>query len=345
MSLFDKKRNRELTQEEALYEARTELRRFWSASEPLFAGIQNNQGNSIFPLQKEFVNKIYLIHCYDPFTLGGEASAATFQILWNRLNTMNIDFINVIQFKQPNMQHFVKISEYRERMGFSYPMVLDYDGLIAKGFGFESIPAATLIVKGEQIVRTTKIYSPETNAEFEHNVQKNIRLRDPGLSFFPPFVPTKPYRKMKTTHQFGQQLVRNYVHLDQRPADGLQPYIAYALGTVVSEADHLKIQSPATQIVINGDFDGVSLLAKTGGEAKAEVLVTLNDQPPREVCFDSDLKRTHDGHVKASIEGARLYHLLKGLDSRTHEVILQFPNAKETPVLVFGMETHLRASK
>lgn len=341
MSLFDKKRNRELSQEEALYEARSELRRFWSASEPLFAGVKNEaEQYSVFPLQKEFSQKNYLIHCYDPFTLAGESSTMVFQVLWERFHQMGIDFINAIQFKQPSLMHMVKISEYREKNGFPFPMVLDHDGSITKGFGIDALPGVTLVVKGEQIVKTTRIYSPETNSEFELAVQKNIRSRDPGLSFFPPYLPTKLFRKMKTTHQFGQQLARNYVHLEKRPADGLQPDIAYALGTVQTEVDYLKIQSSATQIVISGDFEGLSILARTGGENKAEIHVTLNEQPPREACFDVDLRRTHEGHVKASIEGAKLYHLLKGLDSRKHEVTLQFPTSKETPVYVFGLETH-----
>lgn len=345
MSLFDKKRNRELTQEEALYEARAELRRYWSASEPLFAGIQNEKGATVFPLQKEFSQKSYLIHCFDPFTLAGEASSSAFQILSDRFQTLGVDFINVIQFKQPSLFQLIKISEYRERMGYSYPMVLDHNELITRGFGFDFIPAVTLVVKGEQIVRSLKPYSPDTNAVFETSVQQNIRVRDPGLSFFPPYIPAKPFRKMKTTHQFGQQIARNYVHLDKRPIDGLQPDIAYALGTVATETDHLKIQSPHTQIVISGDFDGISVLAKTGGENKAEIEVILNDQPPREACFDVDLKRTYEGNIKASVERARIYHLLRALDSRKHEVILQFPNSKETPVLIFGMETHQRAPK
>src|SRR6185437_7718455 len=92
-----KKKEKPLTPEEAIVQAKKELAPFWFGSEPLLAAIRTESGASVFPLNPNFVKTPWLFSFVDPTEYAGERAIVVTREWHHRYSPHQMGFILVFR--------------------------------------------------------------------------------------------------------------------------------------------------------------------------------------------------------------------------------------------------------
>src|SRR5690606_27299132 len=90
-----KKKEKELSEQEAIDLAKKELSPFWFGTSPQIAGVKINDQYSVLPLDPEFNEKSWVVFLLDPTTFSGESALELAKVwqqryLSNQLHTLII---------------------------------------------------------------------------------------------------------------------------------------------------------------------------------------------------------------------------------------------------------------
>src|SRR3989344_2146424 len=133
------KKERELTKEEALNQAREQMKPYWFFTSPLFAPTilptpTGGDTTAIFALEPDFNAKNWLLFFADP-TLFSADILPLFIKEWNRryINN-NINSLIIISFPFKNFQASRYVDEWLKRWQIRLPTVLDFDFQIRESY-------------------------------------------------------------------------------------------------------------------------------------------------------------------------------------------------------------------
>ena len=127
-----KKKEKVLSEEEAIAQARSQLAPFWSGSVPRLAAIRQAGGAvSVYPLDKEFVQSSWMIFFFDPLCYDGR-SFVRLAREWNRrYSSKTVGSLAVIRVTYPFQIAPGYLEGLRKALSIPFSLVLDVDGLIA----------------------------------------------------------------------------------------------------------------------------------------------------------------------------------------------------------------------
>ena len=195
------------------------------------------------------------------------------------------------------------------------------DTKIAEAFGCQaSIPCTRLLTQRKILIGCDgKDWTIRTEAE----IQKFLRLQDPGLPLFPPYVPASGLPQDESAAEFG--------------ARGRAPSLLVS-GKPLQDPERIIIASPEIIVRFSSPSPRVSIIAQSANPRETtKMRVELAGDTVFDAAAGADLVFGDDGGSEIKIGEPRLYHLLQNLPSKTREVTLRFPDALRTPLALYGV--------
>jgi hypothetical protein len=356
-----KPKEKELTPEEAVVIAKKELAPFWFGSPPLLAGIEHDGLPLIIPLSKDFFKKSWMIFLIDPTDFEGESALVYAKEWFRRYHLNNLGFILVLVPSYEYLRRPQSIQKLMEKQQMSFPLVLDSQGALAQALNATKFPKIVLLSKG-QILQSHD--GEEAFSEIENRLQKFLRSLDRGLPLLPLFFPKTEAVKDVARYEFGYQpkmgapmmvfpepgfvtgddnirrakFVVPKTEGDDQDSEISEKFIIsgewlqYPEGIVTADATaYIQLMSPAAK---------VSLIAAPAGKPGLEpprIGVDVGGLAVYDAISGEDVKMEDSGETQVRIVKPNLYHILVGLPKKQRKVILRFPNAKRSPVAIYGL--------
>jgi hypothetical protein len=182
-----KPKEKELTKEEAIALAKSELSQYWLNSTPLFTATEVDGQASLFPLDRVFEKKSWLIAILDPTCYRARVLIDFFKVWSERYVGYDVGFSLVLAPKYPFIKEQAFLGAISELVGSHASVSADHDGLIMKAVGMENEPKVIMFSESKKMVEATGL---EDIAQIESKVQSFLRKKDPvssprplGISF------------------------------------------------------------------------------------------------------------------------------------------------------------------
>lgn len=326
-----KKKEKELTEKEALQQARIDLAPRWYRSSPLLAAVPHDDKTLIMPLESHFAQSHWLICFSDPTTLTGQTAIQLAKV-WNQRYTghhVKTLCIQEVDFELQRERLFLeRIAEEFELLS---PMLLDKKREFMKGFGIDGLALPRFVFwSGGQVVWQAGF--EENHRSLELRIQHFLRSLDKGLPLPHPWNPSQPFPQERATLTLGTAATAAQKHLREECQFRLS-------GQWQETHDHLRTQDPEATVQFLAPGSCVAMLARSVSETIGEtrVLVEINDAPVYESVSAGELVFTESGDGSVGVETFRLYRLLHHLPEDLRRVTLRFPLAKRVPVGIYSI--------
>jgi len=179
-----KPKERELTREEAIEEAKKVLAPFWYGSKPLVMASFVGKDVRIFPIDDAFSKGSWMVALLDPFSPSGLGALRYINQMHRRHHPHDLNTCVVLRSPYEFARDRDQLQVLLEELGISYPVVLDADGQLHRGFEVSQWEGVSyrLYHAGECRVKADAAVVPE---EWETEIQAFLRSRDPGLAVRP----------------------------------------------------------------------------------------------------------------------------------------------------------------
>jgi hypothetical protein len=319
-----KPKEKQLTPEEAVEEARRELAPFWLNSEPILAGVRSPEGKAtVHPLDKSLERKAWLVLMADLTTYAGEV-LLTYAREWaRRFSAHELGFTLVVHPYGRCLENAKSLEPFLKRSHLNFPIVLDHDGSLLAAFGAKAgLPRLVLLHQNKVMIEQTGFKGMQST---EVELQKFLRLSDPGLPFSPPFEPTIHLPTDSSRMELNQATIKT---------SGVQ-----LKGKWNIEVDRVSTSDAAATLSFLSSGAHVSMiaqrLAKT--EDPSRMRVEVGGQPAFDAIMGPDLVSTDDGSTEIRVGQPQFYHVLAKLPMTTRGVNLKFPDADRMPVALYGL--------
>jgi hypothetical protein len=347
-----KPKEKELTREEAIEQAKKGLIPFWFGSSPLFAGVRLEEGVSLFPLNPEFLKKSWLIFLLDPTTFSGESVFTYIKEWWRRYNSYGLDILIIIIPPYSFLKGPDPIQKLIEKQPNSI-FVVDSDETLRLAFDAREIPKVLLLHQGQ---RQFDQMGSSWNDQVEVRIQRFLRENDPGLAFPPVFKLIKGELKDVERVEFGFQ-----PKIGKTANFGRSTFVATPSGVRIGKFNNTRPhQYEADQLFITGNWiqDGerimtsdpqamigfqgtgqVSVIAQTHSKTTelSIISVELGGSSVHEAVLGEHLSLDDSGESLVKVSKPQIYHILNRLPERERRVTLRFPNSNIAPISLYGL--------
>jgi hypothetical protein len=321
-----KPKEKQLTPEEAVEQARKELAPFWLGTEPLLAGVRGADGKAAaHPLGKAFDEKSWLLFFADLTDFSGEVAVKQVRQWIRRYSAYELNILLVARRSYSFLNSAKDLQAMLGRSVEHFPVVLDVDGLIGEAFGVNGLPLPVLKLLHKRKVIFERSGPDRWNQGVEKELQGFLRLSDPGLPLAPPYEASATEPRDTASAELG--------------ARNRSPQLKIT-GKAIQEADRVLIQDPATVVRFASAHPRVSLVAQSPaqGDQYSRVRIELNGDTVYEAVVGADLAFGDDGGSEVRVGEARLYHVLQALPAgKEREITLRFPDADRLPVALYAV--------
>lgn len=347
-----KPKEKELTPEEAIAAAKKDLAPFWTGSSPLIAGVRNQGKALAYPLDKAFHEVPWLLFFLDPTEFSGLMTLQYAKEFYRRYQPNGLGMILIYRPTYPYMADGKFTERFVKNYQFSFPVVLDHDGLLHEAFTAQELPKVVLVEKGVTIFeRAGKTWTRET----EKLLQQFLRKTDPGLPLLTQYFPADSLPVDVMKFEFGGKKATpgifgtsGFIKTNppgtatlfkaERPKK-MNPGELVISGSWIQNEDLIATEDPEAFIAFRSPGKIVSLIgqafAKTSEPAK--VVIEVDGIPAFDVFGGEDLQFDDEGNSFVKLERPSLYHPLSKLPEANREITLRFPFSKKVPVALFGI--------
>ncbi len=353
-----KKKEKELTPEEAIQFAKTELAPFWLGSPPLIAGVRNNQQASVVPLDPKFLKKNWLILFVDSTSFSGETAVFYIKEWFRRYHTNHLYTLIVYVSTYRYFQSPEYLHRQKEWQNLGFPVVIDVDGTLAAAFSASDMPKIILLSQNKmRLSHSGKDWLKET----ELKIQRFLREPDPGLPLLPLFevlkgkaILSKDSYRMELGYgpKIGKSVkyfpsafqaqsdseIRSGHFTTQQP-EKLPDDQIYLYGKWSQDSEKVFTSDPHAVIGFRSSASRVSFVAQSldKGSDLAVAFVEVDAAPAYDAIAGFHLILDEAGRSLVKLGSAHLYHILSSAsDKNTKEIILRFPQANIVPVGIYG---------
>lgn len=319
-------KEKELTPEEALIAAKKELAKFWMTTDPLFAGVSQDDKTYIVPIDPSFENRDWFFYLSDPAQLTSEEDFRYFQELRSRYEEHNLTFLYVLQPRTAFFKERENIEALLRRFNLLLPTVIDADGKIGVALDWKtedhSHPKVALISRKSRVAQWS---GPHWKEGLEKGIQDFLRKKDPGLPLESPVVfPTFKLEESRTWFRGKTEI------------DFEEEGIVFG-GVWRREEDRFVTQDPKAFIEFPIKSPEVSVLAYPTGKPThfAKVLVEFDRSPVPGSKVGPDLTADDEGGTVFQLKEWRHNHVLTDL-TKSGTVVLKFPWADKSNIAVYA---------
>jgi hypothetical protein len=326
-----KPKQKELTREEAVELARSELAPDWFGVRPLLAAVQGAAGVTVHPLDPAISSQPWLLFFLNPFDFHGETALALALEFRDRYSSagsggglrslalLKLDY--AFQRSKGWLESFARLKK------IDFPLVNDRGGLLSTAFGVRELPRLLLIDQGKTLFETQIL---EKRERTEHEIQRFLRGQDPGLPLPHPrrFAPEQVRNASPPSLEFGARA---------RTLQSQPPF--FAKGTWKVEDECITTEDPLAEIEFMSPGTCVSVLAKSSSQVMdtAKISVEVSGAPAFDAMRGADLSFDDEGASSAKVIEPRLYHLLKGLGPQQRKITLRFQHSARVPITLCGL--------
>lgn len=320
-----KPREKPLTPDEALALARSELAPFWLGAEPMLAGVRGPDGRAAaHPLDKSFDQRAWVILFGDLTDFAGEAVLLYAREWMKRYSQHNLSVMLVVRAAYSFLSSVKALPPFLGKTVEAFPVVLDYEGLIAEAFGVKSNLWPAVKVLNQRKVMFDHA-GPNWADGVEKEIQSYLRIKDPGLPLAPSFVPPGFSPKASTCAELGLRARSPIFRLD---------------GKIAQEQDRVVMQSASATIRFRSPAPRVSIVAQSMLLSTGEpgrIRIELDGGPIFDAVAGADLSFGDDGGSELKLTEGRLYHALQVLPAQSREITLRCPDADRLPIAIHGV--------
>jgi hypothetical protein len=341
-----KSKQKELSLEEALKEAKKELTPYWIGSPPLLAPLEANGKITLHPLTDEFLTKERLILILNPVAFSSREALIYFNEWFRRYSEHSIDFLLILQsvYRFINQRDaFIKMLSQTQN---SIPFAIDHDGALTQAFQAQSTPKLLFFKNGKVKIAES---GPQWHQGIESELQQNLRIEDPGLPLLPPYrrfekpIEDKPsflLRKSSTT-LFEKVSAEEVKHLSNHPEEPIALQKIYYTGEWEFEEERIQTTDPKAALLFDTPHSHVGMISSTLTRSiqVSKIAINLNSNTIPEVFCDKDVRFDDKGRSVIIVNDDFFFRALCNLPSgKRNRILLTFPSAKQVPLALYGLQ-------
>jgi len=354
------KKEKPLTEEEAIALARSQLTPFWNGSVPRFAAIRQPGGAvSVHPLDKEFVQGSWMIFFLDPLCYDGQAFARLAREWNRRYSSKTVGSIAIIRVTYPFQLAPGYLDVLRKSFSIPFALVLDVEGLLSTAFQAGGTPWILLLEAGKPV---SSFGADRALGEGETAIQRFLRSHDPGLPLAPlmegidgalrdiarfDFADPAVFPKPGFVSDPGAKAdAASHLAADFGPemaGPEAYPFQGFRIsGRWEKDGPRITTSDPGARISFRCPGTHLSIITESlapDAAHSAEVVIELDGKPVFDAASGPHLEMTDEGRtvICPEIGKVRVFEALADLPERNRNVDLRFPGADAARVALYGI--------
>jgi hypothetical protein len=318
-----KKKEKELTPEEAISLAKSHLASRWVGLSPLVAVIEEEGRLALYPLEKSFKQENWVFILLDPLE---PESHRVFSLLaqWQeRYGSFGIKFLLV--FTSPLAALFDERQALLilQSAGLRATATLDVEHQFSHLFGWRSGLSIVLMSHGKR----RDLYTPgESLSAVEIRIQALLRDSDPGLPLF-SVLQIEPLDQSKIERISLKEGATSPIKIEWKGNWSAHPH-------------GRATRDPQAEICIHAKGGSLELIAKVERDdvaLESQIKVDAAGVPVLDAFAGRDIKSDNDGSTVASIQKLRSYNILQNLPPNRSPVTLRMAQSDLVPVVLVGI--------
>jgi len=324
-----KPKERELTKEEAVVQAKKEYAPFWLGMRPLFVAARSAAGQlpQLFPLDDKFKKENWLILFCDPFSFEGNTSLIFFQEWKKRYSDLGIQFIIIFSTTIALEKDAKKAMDTVFLKYYSnIPVVYDFDQSFMELFEVQQGSRFVLFSEGKLFFsRHEKQPLASWYGVIEKEVQAFLRKQDSGLALLPEYRITESVVQSQKVSTLSSALFKSKNGTWKRD------------GKFIDHPDCVEVHENGSTITFKSKATCLAIVVRVIGKSgmAPRGLVEVDGRSVFDRYGDRDLQFDDSGNSFFQVAQAGLLRLAKELPAQEHEVVLTFPTAGSAPFIIY----------
>ena len=240
----------------------------------------------------------------------------------------------------------IRVDEGIRRLGITYPVVMDNEGIIAARYECTGVPVIILIDK-DGFVRYHSSGDGNYTAT-EHALQSLLHHAGVGEQMPPLMEPVRDAdRPGAILYRTTPELLTGYVRGSIGNVEGFSPesvvgytdprlYLTgrfYVDGPWLNGRDSMQLQADSGGVIIDYEALEVSVVAQSGGSQAIEATVLQDERPLTQAECGDDVRLTADGRSVLTIRAPRTYGVVRNGEHGRHVLRL---GLNSRGLLVYG---------
>lgn len=308
-----KQKEKELSKDEALWQAKRELAPFWHHTEPLMAAVEYEGERTVVALRDDFEKSRWLVFFCDPTMPHLQAWIDVYNELLRRYRVCNVNPLQVIVSDIEIYQERRFIESFLIRNRIRNPTVFDHEGLYRTSF-LDPGQYGIALWDGTKVAVSlrTRAFDGDAFRVFESKMQTYFRETDPGFAV-PILIDLS-----QSPRVVEDQVIRIR-------KDCTFPENASSQGKWTHEADYWKTEDNNASVTINLKHVELHLFCSVVSKANfsSKIEITWRGIPMDEEFFGSDLQLDESGKYYIEVKEARSYQIIKKAPETPIELIIK----------------------
>ena len=350
-----KVKEKEVSVEEAIEIAKSELQPHWYGCSPQIIGVRLPDRVTLLPLNSEFPKFAWIILCFDLTDFSGQ-SACLFAKEWSRrYQSQQINCLLIFNPSYSFMRDSPLVEEMLEKLQIVIPCTVDVQETLFAALNVKN--KAKVILQDNQM-RHFDSEGEGSLTNLEKEIHQFLWKRESGLPLLPIYYPAKMNVDVDRI-EFGYELKWG------RPWNGRESKFSLSQSSEKELKQSFTTPVPnqfkADQLVLFGEWsqngecifthdphaligfhckgERLSIVAKTLAKRPETSLISVevNHQPAYQAIMGEHTFMDDNASSSIKVEYPALYHVLCHLPSETRQITLRFPTADLAPVALFGL--------
>ena len=333
-----RKKERELTIDEAMRLAKIEALPYWFNSPPLIGGVKMGNASSVYPLHDKFKQSPWLIYFLDVTDLNGEATIYHLKQWSTRYSPFGLASLIVLRLIYDQLKEPLVLKKWVERHQIPFPIAFDFDGTLASAFGVEQFPAVVLCSQSSNGAVVHRASGENWPQGYESHIQTFLRSNDPGLALTPVKVVENHLPKDFSRLEFGKN--RGTRFMTKEPLESELATSVIAQGEWNQTADGVTTIDQTATLSFMTEAGGFSFVGETLSKKNPELgkmIIELDGAAVIDAFASPDLTYDDTGQSAVYFKEFQLYHAVRGLKEGRKRFTLKFPNSKRVKVALYGV--------
>ena len=333
-----KKKEKELTEEEAIEQAKEQLRPYWYNSSPLVAPIQSEEGVGLYPLSPSFSSDPRLLLFFDPTTYTGVRVTEVCAELYTRYAQYGVSFLMVLEPKFDFMLSREWLEHYANSLKTKAEICIDFKSGLEKAFEIKSKPSFIFLSRDGVLLHHESLENLDL---VESTIQQYLRTSDPGLPLRPLVQSSAFFANDRSFVDFGSKFD---FEIKTRPFSREAPDLRVEEGILfegewIQDPDYVYTRDPEAKIHFRSDYPNIAILARPFSRTadKARVFVEINGSPAFGALVTKSVHTDDQGQVYFELDFASLKRILKDLPETERMITLRFASSLRVPGAVYGI--------
>ncbi len=326
-----------------------QLKPFWFKSNPLLAAVSNHGQPLVFSLDEQFQKLTWMIVFIDLSNVLTDSILLFLREWYSRYKQHDFGVLLICSTQYGFQRARGSVEKMLDAKKIEFPLAIDFDDGLFRSFNIVKTPSIAVFNNGKVLSIATDF---KELPRIENDLQKHLRLKDPGLPLQPPFE-----NKIATKNNFYKvDLARgrgiNYLHEFSHPHLGDEPKVFATLmqsppqtvhvsGKFRQNFESLYSVDPSSSLRLYSHGGDLYLLAQSLGKIheSTKILVSSGGRQIPDMFIGEHLRSDDSGNAFIEVGAPFLYHILKGAPPEFRGLSFRFPNAGRVPVALFNFQS------